>query len=187
MDGARSSNAEDPLAIIAKYYEPGTPLWETLVAHSVRVRDKALECIRRRDLEVDNDFVASAAMLHDIGILRCNAPDIFCVGNLPYICHGIEGRKILEREGLPLHALVCERHTGAGLSVSNIESQSLPLPHRDMLPLSIEEKLICYADKFYSKSGNILEEKSLDRVIRSMERHGPETLARFLELHRMFG
>lgn len=187
MDGVRSSNAEDPLAIIAKYYEPGTPLWETLVAHSSRVRDKALECIRRRDLEVDKDFVASAAMLHDIGIFRCNAPDIYCTGDLPYICHGIEGRKILDGEGLPMHALICERHTGAGLSLRDIETQGLPLPRRNMLPLSPEEKLICYADKFYSKSGDIMAEKSLDRVIRSMERHGSETLARFLELHRMFG
>ena len=56
-----------------------------------------------------------------------------------------------------------------------------------MLPISIEEKLICYADKFFSKSGDPREEKSLDRVVRSMQRHGPETLARFMELHRMFG
>ncbi len=108
-------------------------------------------------------------------------------GTLPYICHGVEGRKILDAEGLPRHALVCERHTGSGLSVEDIERQNLPLPRRDMLPLSLEEKLICYADKFFSKSGDIREEKSLDRVLRSMERHGADTLARFLLLHRLFG
>ena len=35
----------EPLDIIKKYYKPGTPLYETLVIHSVKVRDKALECI----------------------------------------------------------------------------------------------------------------------------------------------
>lgn len=177
----------DPLKIIEKYYSPGSRLYETLVTHSEKVRDKALECIYRRGLEVDRDFVAEAAMLHDIGIFRCDAPDIYCTGTLPYICHGVEGRKILDAEGLPRHALVCERHTGSGLSVEDIERQNLPLPRRDMLPLSLEEKLICYADKFFSKSGDIREEKSLDRVLRSMERHGADTVARFLLLHRLFG
>lgn len=173
--------------IIDKYYQPGTPLHQTLLIHSTKVRDKALECIRRRSLEVDTDFVAEAAMLHDIGIFRCNAPDIYCTGELPYICHGIEGRKLLDKEGLPRHALVCERHTGAGLTVEDIRNQHLPLPLRDMTPQSLEEKLICYADKFYSKSGDIREEKSLERVIRSMERHGADTLRRFLDLHALFG
>ena len=187
MDGAKLLNSIDPLYVIEKYYQAGTPLYETLMIHSVKVRDKALECIDRHGLEVDRDFVAEAAMLHDIGIFSCDAPDIYCTGRLPYIAHGIEGRKILQEEGLQKHALVCERHTGAGLTIDDIDRQHLPLPRRDMLPISIEEKLICYADKFFSKSGDPREEKSLDRVVRSMQRHGPETLARFMELHRMFG
>lgn len=177
----------DPIEIIRKYYKPGSQLYETLVIHSEKVRDKALECINRRGLEVDKDFVASAAMLHDIGIFRCDAPDIYCTGSLPYICHGVEGRNILESEGLPLHALVCERHTGSGLTVEDIIRQNLPLPHHNMTPQTLEEKLICYADKFYSKSGDIRAEKSLDRVLRSMERHGADTLSRFLALHSIFG
>lgn len=185
--GAKSLTSTDSLRIIGKYYEPGTPLHETLTVHSAMVRDKALECISRRNLNVDIDFVVSAAMLHDIGIFRCNAPDIHCHGTLPYICHGIEGCKILDNEGLPKHALVCERHTGAGLSVEDIVRQQLPLPHRDMLPISLEEKLICYADKFYSKSGDIRREKPLESVMRSMERHGADTLQRFLHLHSLFG
>lgn len=56
-----------------------------------------------------------------------------------------------------------------------------------MTPQSLEEKLICYADKFFSKSGDIYKEKSLDKVISSMSRHGEETLHRFLHLHQLFG
>ena len=93
---------------------------------------------------------------------------------------------MLENEGLPRHALVCERHTGSGLTVDDIRNQNLPLPLRDMTPHSIEEKLVCYADKFYSKSGDITREKQFERVAESMRRHGKETLERFLELHRMF-
>ena len=174
-------------AVINKYYGTESRLRTILTVHSRLVADKALKCARDRGIDADLRFVEEAALLHDIGIFRCDAPDICCTGELPYICHGVEGRKILEAEGLPRHALVCERHTGAGLTVEDIISQRLPLPHRDMTPQSIEEKLICYADKFYSKSGDITREKSLDRVLRSMERHGPDTLARFLALHSMFG
>ena len=173
--------------IIDKYYGKESRLRTILTVHSRLVADKALLCARRAALDVDMQFVEEAAMLHDIGIIRCDAPDIFCHGSLPYICHGVEGRKILEEEGLPRHALVCERHTGAGLSIDDIRRQNLPLPLRDMTPKSLEEKLVCYADKFYSKSGDITREKPLEKVILSMQRHGEDTLERFLELHRLFG
>jgi uncharacterized protein len=173
--------------LIEKYYDRESRLYDTLLVHSTLVADKALRCIASRGITgIDTDFVKEAALLHDIGIFRCNAPDIYCEGELPYICHGVEGRKILEAEGLPRHALVCERHTGSGLTVEDIIRQGLPLPHRDMTPQTAEERLICYADKFFSKSGNIREEKSTERVIRSMERHGAESVARFMKLHEEF-
>ncbi len=168
--------------IIDRYYTPGSRLKEILTVHSMLVARKALECAERRRLGIDAGFVEEAALLHDIGIIRCYAPDIRCEGELPYICHGVEGRRMLEAEGLPRHALVCERHTGAGLTVDDIISQRLPLPLRDMTPQTLEERLICYA-----KSGDIRREKTLDKVIKSMERHGPDTLARFMALHKEFG
>lgn len=174
-------------SIINKYYGTSSRLRTILTVHSRLVAEKALRCAAARGLDVDLEFVEEAAMLHDIGIFRCNAPDICCTGTLPYICHGVEGRKILDAEGLPRHALVCERHTGAGLTIADIESQHLPLPLRDMTPQSLEEKLICYADKFFSKSGDITAEKPLDKVRCSMERHGADTLERFDRLHELFG
>lgn len=173
--------------IIDKYYAAAPELRHILVVHSRKVAEKALECISKRNLDADVRFIEEAAMLHDIGIILCDAPDIECYGNLPYICHGIAGAEILRRENLPRHALVCERHTGAGLSKDDIIQQNLPLPHADFLPLSTEEKLICYADKFYSKSGDITLEKPIEKVIRSMERHGTDTLKRFMSLHEQFG
>lgn len=173
--------------IIDRYYHSQSRLRAILMTHSRLVADKALRCAEKRGIEIDKEFVEEAAMLHDIGIFRCNAPDIFCFGDLPYICHGVEGSDILRAEGLPRHALVCERHTGAGLTIADIEQQGLPLPCRDMTPVSVEEKLICYADKFYSKSGNIEAEKPIEKVMESMQRHGEDTLARFKALHALFG
>ena len=84
-------------------------------------------------------------------------------------------------------ARVAERHTGAGISREEIISQGLPLPpDGDYMPASGLERLICYADKFYSKSGS-MQRKPLDKVIRSMEKISPATLSRFMNLHKEFG
>ena len=142
-----------PLDIIRKYYKPDTALYDTLVCHSTAVRDKALTLAARHpELHIDTAFVAEAAMLHDIGIFETNAPNIFCRGTHAYIEHGYLGAELLRREQLPCHALVCERHTGTGLTIEQIVKRQLPVPLRDMRPVSIEEQLICYADKFFSKS-----------------------------------
>ena len=59
------------------------------------------------------------------------------------------------------------------------------MPERDWLPETPEERLICLADKFFSKSGEG-EEKPLPVVRRSLEKFGAETLARFDALCREF-
>lgn len=172
--------------IFARFYAGNDALLATVSVHSECVVRKAIFCADAKGLDIDREFVYEAALLHDIGVVKCDAPSIHCHGTRPYICHGIEGRAMLESLGLPRHALVCERHTGSGLSVADIISQNLPLPHRDMLPITLEEKLICYADKFFSKSGDLSQEKPLEKVLRQMESHGPDTLARFLRLHTLF-
>lgn len=176
----------DIQSIILKYYEEGSALLALLLTHSEMVAKKALECAEKKNLNIDRKFVHEAAMLHDIGIIRCDAPGILCHGTEHYIRHGIIGAEMLRKEGLDKYARVCERHTGSGLTAEEIKKEGLPLPLQDFLPETPEEKLICYADKFFSKSGDPSEEKSLDRVRRSMAKFGEESLARFDEMHAMF-
>lgn len=176
----------DVIAIIEKYYTPQSNLYNLLLAHSRQVADLAVEIANRNhQLHIDKDFVWEAAMLHDIGIFKTHAPSIHCNGEMPYICHGYLGREILESEGLPKHALVCEHHTGSGLTIAEIIAQGLPLPHRDMLPITIEEKLVCYADKFFSKS-HISPAKPIEKVQADMARFGEVSLSRFNELTALF-
>ena len=176
----------DYIKILEKYYSPSSELYNLLIAHSQQVANFAIDIIEHNpNLCIDKEFVYEAAMLHDIGIFKCHAPSIFCTGDMPYICHGYIGRELLEAEGLPRHALVCEHHTGSGLSLDDIVAQGLPLPHRDMLPTTIEEKLVCYADKFFSKS-RIAPAKPLEKVQAEMARFGEASLARFNELTALF-
>ena len=177
----------DYIKIIEKYYTHGSELYNLLIAHSQQVANLAKElAYRNPQLDIDCDFVYEAAMLHDIGIFKTYAPSILCTGDMPYICHGYLGREILEAEGLPRHALVCEHHTGSGLTLDEILVQGLPLPQRDMLPTTIEEKLVCYADKFFSKS-RISPAKPIEKVQAEMARFGEPSLLRFNELSDLFG
>ena len=172
--------------IIYKYYRDNPELLSILMKHSKAVADKALAIADAHpELCLDRQFLLEAAMVHDIGIIKTDAPDIECFGDEPYIRHGVLGAEMVRAEGSPRHAGVCERHTGAGLSLKEIEAQGLPLPHVDLLPETLEEKVICYADKFFSKT-KLDREKTLEQAERSVAKHGGEGLRRFKEMEGLF-
>jgi len=176
----------DYQAIIDKYYPAGSPLRDIYMHHCRQVADLALEIARVHNLALNPGDIEAAAMLHDIGIFLTDADGIHCHGTEPYIMHGILGARLLRNEGVPEPiAAVAERHTGAGLTETDIMANSLPVPPGDYMPRTLLERLVCYADKFYSKSGD-MKRKPLDRVKASMARWGKDTLARFESLHKEF-
>ena len=172
--------------IIDKYYPEDNELRYILVTHSTLVMKRAVRiCDAHPELKMDRRFLIEAAMLHDIGIFKCHAPGIFCFGPEPYICHGYIGAQLLRAEGYPRHARVCERHTGTGLTKAEIIRQNLPLPHKDFLPETMEEQVICYADKFYSKT-RPEREKTKAQAERSLAKFGEEGMARFRYWEKLF-
>ena len=177
---------ETPERLIHEYYACEPELERILLLHSEAVARKALRIAAAHpEWQLDAGFLREAAMLHDIGIIYTDAPGIACHGTEPYICHGLLGAELLRREGLPMHARVAERHTGTGLTRQAIEAQHLPLPLRDFTPETLVEKLICYADKFFSKT-RLDEEKTPERVIRSLERFGQESVDTFRQWNNLF-
>lgn len=175
----------NPLDIIFEYYQKGSPLADILIRHSEQVRDKALAIAEKvPPLKPDLTFISEAAMLHDIGIYKTSSPKIGCFGKKPYICHGVIGGRILKKYGLKAHALVCERHVGVGLTRKDIKSRNLPLPKRDMSPISIEEIIICYADEFFSKT-NGAKAHSVDQVVAKLQRYGDDKVQRFESWHNL--
>ena len=172
--------------LIDKYYPEDKELRHILINHSQSVARKALQIVSSHpELHLDAQFVEEAAMLHDLGIFRTDAPGIQCFGSEPYICHGRLGAEILRKEGYERHARVCERHTGAGITCKEIIAQGLPLPHQDFLPETMEEKVICYADKFFSKT-HLDREKSIEKAEKSLAKFGEDGVMRFREWERMF-
>jgi uncharacterized protein len=162
----------DYQAIINKYYPADDELRRVLLHHSRQVADRALQIARKhKELPVDLQFLEEAAMLHDLGIFRCDAPSIHCHGTEPYIRHGQIGGELLRAMGYERHARVCERHTGTGLP--------------GFEPQTLEEEIICYADKFYSKS-KPQRVFSVMEAAPSLEKFGAPGVRKFLEWAERF-
>lgn len=176
-----------PEKIIEKYYAQQPGLMALLLRHSRQVAEKAMEVLDAHPgIGADRAFVREAAMLHDIGILHTNAPGIGCMGGEPYICHGRLGAEMLRNEGFPAHARVAERHTGTGLTADTIRRQGLPLPHEDFVPETIEEQIVCYADKFFSKS-HPEKAKTPEQVRQMLSRFPDADLKRWDSWVALFG
>ncbi len=173
--------------ILSRYFA-GEAL-EVILTHGRMVAELSLAVGRQLALSnAELRFIEEAAMLHDIGICRVEAEAIGMHGEHPYIMHGILGREILEGEGLPLHALVCERHIGVGLTEADIINQRLPLPVRDMSPTTLAEEIICFADLFYSKKpGKLERRKPVDKVRAKLAGFGGDKIQIFDSWLKRFG
>jgi uncharacterized protein len=179
----------NPIDILAEFYNRRSKAFNILVEHGRQVTEKALLAAEQvAHLKPDLEFIENAAMLHDIGILETDTPGLGCSGKHPYIRHGILGREMLEKVGVSEFGLICERHVGVGISADDVNRFNLPLPARDMIPVTIAEQIICYADKFFSKNGNGKrpEKKSLDAIIDGLEFYGPDKVKRFQSWANMF-
>ncbi len=174
------------MRVIGKYYADNPPLRDLLLLHSRLVADKALAIVDAHpELGADRGFTEEASMLHDIGIFLTYAEPIHCYGKYHYLCHGYLGAELLLKEGLPRHALVAERHTGTGLTLKQILERNLPVPHREMVPVSVEEKIICFADKFFSKT-HPEEEKTVEQAEQSLVKFGQEGVLVFRHWCQVF-
>ena len=177
----------NPIDLIEKYYKKDTKAYRILISHSQQVANKAGEvALRVAHLNPDRDFIEEASLLHDIGMVKTRTPQLGCYGQHPYVCHGHLGRHMLEKEGLNRHALVCERHVGVGITREDIIQQHLPIPDREMMPQTVEEQIICYADKFFSKNGDG-SEKTVEEILLKLKSYGSDKVQRFKKWVDLFG
>ena len=200
----------DYLALIHRYYPEDNALRRMLLHHSRQVCARALKIVERHpELGANRNLVEAGAMLHDIGIFLTDAPGIHCHGTAHYILHGSLGAQLLRNEAEQLKekkrqelqlqevqlqeelhfyealARICERHTGTGLTRQTIIERGLPDPHQDLLPETIEEQIICYADKFYSKS-HLERERTIPQTLQSLEKFGDEGVEKFRHWTELF-
>ena len=69
--------------------------------------------------------------------------------------------------------------------IEQIIREQLPIPLQDYMPRTLEERLICYADKFYSKT-KLGQDKPMSKVRHHLWRYGSDSVRRFDELQQFF-
>ena len=147
------------LALLKKH-STTTVAYKKIVAHSKAVQKCALSLAKNHP-KADRSFIATAALLHDIGRFACPPHS-----KENAIWHGVVGARILRKEKLPKYALLVERHVGSG--ITKIEARKYGLPVKSYLPRSIEEKIVCYADSLIFRTRRGTLQEVLDRYHREV-------------------
>ena len=116
-------------------------------------------------------LVESGALLHDLGRSRTHG-----------IEHGAIGGQMARQLGMPMElAHVIERHVGAGLTVE--EANRNNLPKGCYIPETLEEKIVCYADKLIEGAHEVGINSAIDNFAQELGDDHP-AIKRLQDLHR---
>ena len=113
-----------------------------VIEHSKAVADVAVEIaqkLQEKGCKIDLQLVESGALLHDLGRSKTHKVD-----------HGLVGSQIALSEGLPESLTgIIRTHVGGG--ITDQEAEWLGWPKNRYMPESLEEKVVCYADKLIDR------------------------------------
>lgn len=132
---------------------------------------KIANACQKKQSNIDVKLVEISALLHDIGRSKTHSVD-----------HALEGGKIARAFNLPDSVvLIIERHAGGGIPKE--EAKKLGWPARDYLPKTLEEKIVCYADKRVEGLRIVPMEKTINAYAVNLGKNHP-AIQRIWELHR---
>jgi uncharacterized protein len=126
-------NREQAIQILSNHNCP-----PQVINHCIAVTALALEIAKKlqaKGYKVDLALVEAGGLLHDLGRSKTHGVD-----------HGLVGAQIAQSIGLPESvANIIKRHVGAG--ITDEEATWLEFPEGNYVPTTLEEKIVCYADK----------------------------------------
>lgn len=144
-----------------------------VIAHCKAVSALAVQfakICKSRGYAVDVDLVRIGALLHDIG--RSKTHDV---------THAVVGSEIAESLNLPKPVVsIIERHIGGGIGAN--EAKKLGLPNRDYFPITLEEKIVAYADKLIAGSSVVSIDKTIKQFSNKLGENHP-AVDRIIKLH----
>ena len=114
-----------------------------VINHCKAVAELALETaniLKDKGFQINFGLVEIGALLHDIGRSKTHTVD-----------HAIVGAEIGKSAGLPDSVVsIIKRHVGGG--ITNTEAEKLGWPKDVYVPITLEEKVVSYADKLIENS-----------------------------------
>jgi uncharacterized protein len=126
---------------------------------------------KSKGYKVDLRLVEAGALLHDIGRSQTHS-----------IEHGAVGGQIARRLGMPMElANIIERHVGAGLTQD--EARRNNLPKGNYVPETLEEKIVCYADKLIEGAHEVGIDSTIDSFSQELGVDHP-AIKRLQNLHK---
>lgn len=142
-----------------------------VISHCEAVAQIALEIadkLEKKGIRIDLELVEIGALLHDLGRSKTHNVD-----------HGVVGAKIAESEGLPEPIVsIIKRHIGGGITAE--EAEAFGWSKGVYVPLTLEEKIVSYADKLIDQSNRVPIDMEIERL--QME-HKNEAAERVRKLH----
>jgi uncharacterized protein len=126
--------------------------------------------LKKKGHTVDVELVEIGAILHDIGRSKTHETD-----------HAAVGGEMVRQLGIaePV-ARIVDRHIGAG--IPEAEAKALGLPEGVYVPETLEEKIVCYADKLIAGWREVDISVTVDDFAEKMGRDHP-SIKRLWSLH----
>lgn len=140
-----------------------------VIVHCEAVAELAVEIglsFRKKGLHVDLELIETGALLHDIGRSRTHS-----------VHHAVVGARIAGTYGLPDRVLsIIKRHVGGGITAG--EARRLGWPADVYAPLTLEEKIVSYADKLIEGSRRVSIEKTMENLAQDLPASALERVRR---------
>lgn len=143
-----------------------------VINHCKAVTKLALETtgiLKERGLKIDSELVEAGALLHDIGRSKTHT-----------VHHVVVGAEIAKTAGLPDSVIsVIKRHVGGGITAS--EAKKLGWPEDVYVPITLEEKIVSYADKLIENSKRAPIEVTIEKLYREQKVEAAERVRKLYD------
>ena len=145
---------------------------EKVINHCRAVTELALETAKRleeRGLKIDFALVEIGALLHDIGRSKTHT-----------VHHAVVGAEIVKSAGLPDSVVsIIKRHVGGGIIAS--EAEKLGWQKDIYFPITLEEKVVSYADKLIENGKRAPIEVTVEKLSGELKYEAAERVRKLHE------
>jgi uncharacterized protein len=120
-------------------------------------------------MKIDFALVEVGALLHDIGRSKTHM-----------VHHAVVGADIAKLAGLPDSVVsIIKRHVGGGITAS--EAEKLGWPEDVYVPVTLEEKIVSYADKLIENSKRAPIDITIEKLSKELKYEAAERVRKLYE------